>query len=308
LKITNKFNLPEPVVLALLEDDYTRGDSNRSVTQIIDAPQARILRDEMDDRVEEDVSDRVWIALGKSMHLLFEKHAHGRWKPEERVEAMIHGWKISGAMDLQVEQETSRVSIKDYKCTSVYSVIFGKASWDEQLNCYAELVERHYADWTLEVTDLSIIVILRDWKKSELKRQGGDYPRSPILEVTIPLWDKKRRAEYIEERVKLHQEAEFMRLVDGPLPPCSDEERWKSPAKCAVKKPANKTAKRVLDSHEEAEQYIADNQLAEKGFVVVPRPSDPKRCSQGWCRIAEWCPQYQRELNPDWVDNYPKEV
>ena len=138
---TNKFDLPEPVVLALTTDDYTRGESNRSVTQLIDSPRYRILKHENEDRIEYDVSDMIWIALGKTVHKMFEQHAGGKYLPEERVFAEVHGWQVSGAIDIQYT-DGDYVELNDYKCTSVWSVIYGKSSWDNQLNFYAGLVRK----------------------------------------------------------------------------------------------------------------------------------------------------------------------
>ncbi len=53
--ITNHTNLPEPVFKALTHSDYSRGHSNRSVTQLIDSPRVRILRKEHDDEITEEL-------------------------------------------------------------------------------------------------------------------------------------------------------------------------------------------------------------------------------------------------------------
>ena len=72
--ITNQHNLPEPVFKALTHSDYSRGSSNRSVTQLIDSPRVRILRKEHDDEIFEDASDMLWSVLGTSVHHMFEQH------------------------------------------------------------------------------------------------------------------------------------------------------------------------------------------------------------------------------------------
>ena len=325
MKITNLFNLPEPVVLALSEDDYTRGDSNRSVTQLIDAPRARILRQELDHLVTKDVSELIWIALGKTIHNMFEKYAKGKYLPEERLFAEVDGWVISGAIDIQFDEGLKHVSLTDYKCTSVWSVIYGKddeeGQWAKQLNCYAWLAT---VAKVVTVDKLKIVVVLRDWKMREAKiNKGGNYPQSPIMEIEVPLWSEAARDNYIYDRVRIHQDAEFERLTGGKLPLCTDKERWKNPSQFAVKKPQNKTAKRVLDSYEEAEEYIEwiggkeddDVQGREQQranakangekmkpaikknlYIIDERPATPNRCSMGYCHIAEWCDQYQDEL------------
>jgi len=62
--------------------------------------------------------------------------------------------------------------------------------------------------------------------------------------------------------------------------------------KYAVKRDGRKTAIRVLDDKEEA-RILADS---EKGYVEV-RPGEPKRCTGNFCGVAQWCKQYQGELN-----------
>ena len=72
MNYTNVTNLPQPIFKALTHSGYTRGHSNRSVTQLIDSPRVRILRKEHDDDITEDVSDMGWCVLGRSVNKLFE--------------------------------------------------------------------------------------------------------------------------------------------------------------------------------------------------------------------------------------------
>ncbi len=290
--ITNNFNLPDPIVRALSHDDYTRGESNRSVTQLIDAPRVRILKKEHAEKITYDASELIWIALGKAIHRMFEEHGVGKWKPEERLFAECRGWTISGQVDIQYHCDeagtTQSVSLYDYKVTSVYSYIFWKASYDQQLNFYAWLAEQH----GMPVDGLYIVFVFRDWRKADALK-NKDYPVSPIMVVPANLWPKTEQDVYVDERVKIHQDAEFLRLTGEELPFCTDEERWKNPSQYAVKKPKNKRATKVFDSQDEAEQFISENDG--KGFVVEDRPAVPKRCADGWCPVADWCSQWLAE-------------
>lgn len=303
MRITNKFNLPEPVYLALTEDNYSKGDSNRSVTQLIDAPQARILRHEHDDDIEEDVSERIWIALGKGIHAMFEKYAKGKFLPEERLFMEVDGWVVSGQIDIQYLIGCSHtVDLFDYKSTSVYSIIYGADGEDEhwacQLNCYARLVE---VCKNVKINALWTVVILRDWKMREAMK-GGNYPQAPIQLVRIPLWDANKRAQYLEDRVRIHQEAEFERMTGGILPHCTDEDRWRKPEQFAVKKGKNKRAEKggLFSEYEKAEEYIKQNQKTPvtkaNTLWIERRKSEPTRCALGYCKAAPFCPQYQAEL------------
>jgi hypothetical protein len=72
MKTTNKFQLPEVVVKALTKDTYSRGDSNISVTTLIDSPRVGILKRKHDDEIEMDVVDYLWSRFGTAMHNVFE--------------------------------------------------------------------------------------------------------------------------------------------------------------------------------------------------------------------------------------------
>ena len=286
MNYTNVTNLPQPIFKALTHSDYTRGHSNRSVTQLIDSPRVRILRKEHDDDITEDVSDMVWSVLGTSVHKMFEEHHADGHTVEERLYADIDGWTISGAIDLQRSEDDGTVTILDYKCTSVWSVIYGKKEWDKQLNCYAWLAEQAGR----EVGGLQIVAVLRDWQRSKAK-QDPNYPAAPMMVVPIPLWSQEERNAYVKERVALHQHAEYERLTGGHIPHCTDEERWKKDESFAVKKKGNKRALRVFNSTEEAEQFMADQQ----GLELEHRVGRCIRCDDNWCRVADWCEQYENE-------------
>ena len=75
MRITNHHNLSAPIVKALSRDDYTRGASHRSVTQLIDSPRIRILRERHWDELTEDISEKMWSVLGTAVHRIFEDHA-----------------------------------------------------------------------------------------------------------------------------------------------------------------------------------------------------------------------------------------
>ena len=141
MKLTNKFGLPDPVVRALTRSEYSKGDSNRSITQLIDSPRVRILRQEHWDELEEDVSEKMWAVMGTAAHKMFEDTADEKHVSEERLYTEIDGWVISGAIDVQ-KIEDDGIVVMDYKTTSVWSVILGKSQWEYQLNCYAALVSQ----------------------------------------------------------------------------------------------------------------------------------------------------------------------
>ena len=291
MKLTNKYGLPETVVKALTRSEYTKGESNRSITQIIDSPRVRILRQENWENMEEDVSEKMWAVLGSAAHKMFEETGDENHLTEERLYTEVEGWVISGAIDVQRIEEDG-ITVIDYKTTSVWSVILGKKEWEYQLNCYAYLV-RHAKGQ--KVKSLKVIAILRDWRAKDAE-QKEDYPKAPIVEIDVPLWSDQEQDAYVHERVALHQEAEFQRLTGAELPECSDSERWAKSDIWAVKKIGNKRAIKLYDNEEEAKA----NLLA--GQEIEFRRGEPTRCTANWCRVNAWCSQYKNYLDLNIAD------
>lgn len=288
MKLTNKFGLPEPVVKALTRNEYTKGDSNRSITQLIDSPRVRILRQEHWEELEEDVSEKMWAVLGSAAHKMFEETGDDQHISEERLFTEINGWVISGAIDVQ-RIEPDGVTIMDYKTTSVWSVIAGKVEWERQLNCYAALVRKAKGS---KVKGLKVIAILRDWRSRDAQEKT-DYPKAPIVEINIPMWSESDQDGYLIDRVALHQEAEFERLTGTELPWCSDQERWIKESKWAIKKIGNRRAIRLYDNEESAQKDLA------AGQEIEFRRGEATRCKANWCRVNAWCSQYKAELDSE---------
>lgn len=264
--ITNKAGLPDALVRAVNNDGYSRGKSDISVTQLIDSPMVRHLRNEHREEIEEDVADRIWSLMGQSIHSILER-ANLSGLVEQRIFATINGKIISGQFD-HLDNEI----LSDYKMTSVWSVIYGKTSWGQQLNVLDYLCSLK----GLQVAKLQIIAILRDWQHS--KTSDPDYPQTQVVTIPIERWTRERQLEYIEQRLRAHFEAE---------PSCSDEERWKRPDTWAVMKKGRKTALRVLDREDEALRWKEEN----GGDEITHRPGSFNRCD-AYCNVNKWCPLY----------------
>jgi len=291
MKITNKFNLPEVIVAAVKDDEYDRGDSVLSVTQLISSPRIVLLQELNSHNLTVDVVDRVPALLGTAVHKILEKGSKNipGHIVEERLFATINGWKISGAVDLQIENADGTWEINDYKITSVYSVMEDKIEWIQQLNCYAFLSTLVHGR---NIRSLKIVAVLRDWqrKQAELK---PDYPQSQVVTVDIPLWTLEDQGHFVHNRVRDHQEAK--KLVDSgsPLPYCTDQERWLRGETWAVMKEGRKSAIKLHDQEDNAKQHAEE---CGSGHRVERRPGTPVRCAGNYCMVANWCRQYQEEL------------
>ena len=72
MKITNRMNLPQPLVSAIERDPYVRvGDV--SVTSLAKSPRQFWLERRHAEEIEEDASDRIWALLGSIGHKILER-------------------------------------------------------------------------------------------------------------------------------------------------------------------------------------------------------------------------------------------
>ena len=283
--ITNKHGVPEPLVTLASKEYYSKGASQYSVTEIMAPPKIKRLREQYNDQIKQDVSDMLWNLLGSALHVVMERGATDGWTMEERLYKEVDGVTVSGAIDIQ--QETPEgVIIVDYKFTSAWAVMQEKQEWQQQLNVYKWLVETVKRK---KVVGLKICALVRDFNRHET--QEG-YPKASIEMVDIPMWDSVTTEAYVRERLNLHRDAKVSADFGDELPPCSDTDRWQSETIYAVKREGRKTAIRLFKTIDEA------NELAEKekGYVET-RLGEPKRCTGNYCGVAQWCEQYQGEIN-----------
>lgn len=288
MKITNRFNLPETLVRAVLDDEYDKGDSRMSVTQLISPPRVVQLQEANRNLLEQDVVDRIPALLGTAVHKIVEKGSKDipNHIVEERMFAEVLGWKISGAVDLQVLHDDGTRSIFDYKVTSVYSVQNEKPEWEQQLNCYAWLAYKNYG---CRVTELKIVAILRDWTRKQAEISAS-YPQAQVAVVDIPVWSLSDQERFVQQRVEIHQSAQSSVDSGMQLVYCTDDERWLRGEVFAVMKEGRKSAVKLYDSKEEAGRAAGEYG---GGHYVVHRPGNYIRCSGNYCLVANWCKQWQ---------------
>ena len=287
MKITNKHNVPLPLVTLASREYYSKGKSQYSVTELMSPPRIRRLREQYDDAIEQDVSDMLWSMLGSALHVVMERGQTPGFITEQRLFYEVDGVTISGAIDLQ-EETPFGVIITDYKFTSAWAVMQEKLEWVQQLNVYRFLVEKVKGK---KVVGLRICALVRDFSRHETKE---GYPKAPIEMVDLEVWPLEKTEAYIRERLEAHRISKVDHDLGDELAPCSNEDRWMSETVFAVKREGRKTAIRVLKDEEEA-KALAEK---EKGYVET-RLGEPRRCTGNYCGVAQWCKQFQDERKSD---------
>ena len=274
--ITNKYSLPQPIVDAIKNDPYTRGESDMSVTQLVDSPRAVGLKRLHFDEIVVDASQLLMPLLGQSTHVVLERSGSSG-TAERRLSILVEGWRISGGVDFVCKDGV----LTDYKVTNITKLKDGKApfEFEAQVNCYAEILRENGET----VSALQICGILRDWRKSELMREKV-YPPAPMMTVSVPLWSREQAQKYMRERVILHKQARIS------LPECSPEERWERPSKWALMKRGGKRSIKNYDSKSDADAHASTDP---KNLYVEARPGLSVRC-ENYCDAAPFCSQFKQ--------------
>ena len=285
MKITNKQNLPAPLVALLSRNYYSKGASQYSVTEIMSPPKIRRLREQYDAEMEIDVTKMIASQLGTFMHGKLEAKEVEGYHNEERIFTEVDGVVISGAIDLQ-QVVDGGVVIIDYKFVKAWSVKQGKTDWETQLNIYKWLVE---SVKRVPVKGLQICAIIKDYAPYDTSE---GYPEAEAIMIDVPMWDAVKTEAYVRQRLEMHRHARMAHDFGEELQPCSDEERWMTETVYATKKEGRKSAIRLFKTIEEATE-LAEK---EKGYVEI-RKGEPKRCTGDFCGVSKWCSQYQGEIN-----------
>lgn len=283
MKYTNKYNLPESIFTALCGNDYNNQGTDYSVTTLLKAPRIVQLERRYWDECEQDVTDRLSSFAGSGIHgrLEYFLRKDKTFIVEHRVFTEVMGRKVSGQADV-----FKKGKLSDFKTTSVWSVINHDSKmqdWEAQLNIYRYLFSLD----SIVVNELEIIAWCMDWERSKAMRERN-YPPQRVVTLPVTCWDLKYTAQFVQDRVALHIAAES--CDDSSLPLCSAKDTWESSTRYAVMQPGKDRATRVLDTEQDAVQYIDERRL--KDATVVCRPGRRVRC-EDYCMVNRWCSQFK---------------
>ncbi len=279
--ITNKMGLPQAFV-EMAKRDYALAPDEYRATSLLKGIREAILERRHGTEIESDVSDMIWLLFGTAVHGILEHHKEADEEIKEaRLKIPIAGKTLSGQFDLY---NAETLTITDYKTASVWKIIFGNfGDWKRQLLIYAYMLQRI----GFEVKRGEIVAILKDHSKRDAKIKP-DYPLLPVKKVTFDFTaeDFSATEKWLVDRLTAITEAE--KLPDDELPLCTPEERYNSGDKHAVMRNGRKTALRVLDSEEEAKNWMLEN----GGDFIEVRPGEDKKCAE-YCNACKFCNYYR---------------
>lgn len=291
MKITNKYDLPLPLARALQGDlgEFYINWPYVSLTVLLMPIQQSVLMHRHSSEIEEDVSDRIWLLLGGAMHSALEIKKDSRYLIEVPCRLELPNGVTVGMRADVIESEGI---LSDYKITSVWSAVF-RNEQDEylnamQLNPYRIALER---SWGMSFEKLRIINIYRDWQKSKKNDQG--YPSIPFGVYDIPILPEQEVIDTLTLRTG-HLEIALSTEDENALPECSEIDRWAKPTKYALMKEGRKSAIKLFDTMDAANQGLQE-QLAKVGgdYYVETRRGKNTRCDD-YCAAMPFCQQYKR--------------
>lgn len=308
MKLTNENKIPENFRNFIDLSPYDRGDCDYSVSQLIDSNQIEYLKVKHYKDLTEDISDAIFSILGKSVHSILED---GRVDDEIVEMRFFHTFTVnekeitvSGQVDSLFPlspcptdpnfEKLNGWELRDWKVCSGNTFLYnpsGKIEWERQINLYNLLATLS----GYKIISQKVVAIIRDWNAGSARR-NSNYPQRPVHVVDIPKWEFDEAVDYLHGRIAHH---EFGARE------CSAEERWEKPPKFAIHENLKsgsgykQRATRLLDSEEEAHDYMLDNGIL---GVVLKRDSEPVRCVGNYCGVNEFCPQYKEYMKANSID------
>lgn len=313
---TNSEGLPLSMCVWLVSDyyDYTR--TGLSVTQLLKPIKQTILARRVPIEAQvADVTSMIQNRLGAAIHdsiekawltnhetalglLGFGKGIISRVKVnpdptklkdgeipvylEQRSSKEVHGISVSGQFDFVGDG-----AVEDFKSTTTFSYI--KGTKDDDYIMQGSMYRWLRPD-IITKDILTINFIFTDWQKAQARSQPDKYPQSRVTKKVYPLKSYAETEQWVKNRVN-----QLITLADADeddLPPCSDEELWRSdPVYKYYANPekANQPGARSTKNFDN--EAAAKAHLADKGFVGVIKtvPGEVKACT--YCAAFPICKQ-----------------
>ena len=312
MNITNNQDVPLPLAVWLLHDDYDHSSNPNqfSVTTLMKPIKQLILAKSVPSATRSmDISELVASRLGTSIHDSIEKawtnnpqhklkllgysqETLDRLKVNPEVEdnnfinaylerrtvKQVGNYLVSGKFDFVLDGV-----VQDFKSTSTYS--WGKSSKDDDYR--TQLSVYRWLNQDIIFEDYGVInFVFTDWSKLNAKT-NPDYPQSRLQSKNIKLMSLDETEAWVKHRLSLIDK--YTGKSEKDLPRCTDDELWRSDPVFKYYANPQKTDGRStknFDNRVDAETFKVS-----KGNVgvVLLVPGEVKRC--GYCAAFDICQQ-----------------
>lgn len=332
MAITNKYNLPQTLVDAATYNTHpVAGDI--SVTQLIDAPQVRMLKKQVKGQLDEDITERVWALFGTAVHNILER-ANIKDFQQRAFLTVIAALReyADTCVDPGDKDKLEKVATFLFKLLPIM---------------FPELEKRYLFETTVRVEVNGMTVYGTFDLYDKLEKRLKDYKVCSVWNYVYPEARKKWYAQintysymvetdlglpvlgadivaifrdwsgikvgitkdYPERQIMeinipiydmsirqqyIAKRVELHRQAElGNVPECTGAERWAKADEWAIKTPKNKKAMRKFDDEVAAIKFKAENQHLHPNIFIELRPGSSRRCDE-YCPVREICPQRKR--------------
>jgi len=284
MKLTNKKNYCSIFEQWLKFDEYDRDSNTITATEINRPLRSNILEKRYWDKLEIDIDELIASRYGTAIHDSFEKIKLKDCLQEQRLRTIVNNKVITGKFDILQKEKDETYTLVDIKSTSCWTWIYGskKDDYVDQLSIYRFLGEKSGFKINAKA---KILYVFTDWKKAD-SLTNKDYPQKRLLESEITL----KEVDDVENEIKHYISLlnAYEKTADNDLPYCTADELWKTDDTFAVIKDGLKKAKRVLNSEQDAKEYINGDTT----LKIEKRLGKVKRCA--YCNVKSVCNQYKQ--------------
>lgn len=310
---TNHASIPLAIGVWAVQDSYDYVDDPRylSVTTLLKPTRQIILSRRVNtEALQTDVEDFVASAMGTSIHDSIEKawlhhYEEGlaklgipenvikRFKInpdpatvgetdipvylEQRAIKEFEGWKIGGKFDFVADG-----LLHDNKSTTTMKWTKGSSDKDYQLQ---GSLYRWLNPGIIKEDYIRINFIFTDWSKLNALKDSS-YPQHRAMYRDIPLLTIPETENWLKQKLMVIEK--YMDAPEAEIPPCPDEELWRTPTK--YKYFANAGSQRAtknFDNQAEAYRYMNVDKKGQ-GFIRIV-PGEARRCN--YCIASDLCKQ-----------------
>lgn len=329
--LTNRYNLPETLYNAIKADHhYSAGDI--SVSQLIDAPQIRILKKLHRDELTEDVSDKIAAILGTGVHAVLERANQNQMKksfddvrnyfisqkneaPDKQtadaadsfiktLDAAVEDKFPAGAEDKYIFERTLHITVDDMVISGtfdLYNIAEKKLQDYKTCSTWAFLFPESKTGWTAQLNVYSYMLREHGYEVNEASIVAlfKDWSRSKIIQNK----DYPKQP-VVEIPITLYPHEQIGKWIKervrlhkqaelGNVPECTSKERWGRADMYALMAKGAKRALKVVETKQGAEKLMEINKDNYEGLYIEHRPGENKRCDE-YCAVKDFCPQRKR--------------
>lgn len=273
MKIKNRNDLPEVFVNAI-EREYKYTDNRYSVTELLSGAREVNLKRKHYNDLEIDPSDCVDLIIGTAVHSYLESFDKTN-KAEIKLEVKVGNYTLVGVIDFLDEKERA---IVDYKTISPFKIKFND-----------------FEDWRLQGLIYAWMSLQKGYYVDKLKFYGILKTKDRDIDTRIYPWIYEITTQDLID-IEMYINDKLTKIANNEL--CSPSERWARPTTYAVMKNGRKTALRVLETMQEAEDY----KLNKGGDYIETREGIDVKCCE-YCSVKEYCTYWREKYGNTSNDN-----